>query len=431
MAAPGERETKAEMFIDEARIHVRSGRGGDGMVHFHREKYVNRGGPDGGDGGHGGDVVLQVIPTLNTLAAFRHKTKFFAKEGANGGVSNRTGKSAPQLVVPVPPGTIVYDDESGALLGDLTEDGQKLVVCRGGRGGRGNPHFMNSRNQAPLTAERGEPDEERRLRLELKLIADVGLVGLPNAGKSSLLAAATNAKPKIADYPFTTLEPNLGVVELDINSSFVMADIPGLIEGAHMGVGLGDAFLRHVQRTKALIHILDGSAEDPLADYTQINNEMALFDPALGTKSQLVVVNKIDLPEVQNRLPELRAAFLKKGIKISEISALTKREIKPLLWQAYELVKAYIPPVETEELPVYQPPEDLNEFEITRIAEGWRVTGKAIERAAEMTYWEHPGSVRRFQRLMDRIGLEQALRDAGVTEGDTVFIRDFELEWQD
>ncbi|MHC1784365.1 MAG: GTPase ObgE [Anaerolineaceae bacterium] len=419
------------MFIDEAKIHVRSGRGGDGMVHFHREKFVNRGGPDGGDGGHGGHVILQVVPTINTLVAFRHQTKYLAKPGEKGGVSDRTGKSAPDLIIPVPPGTIVYDDATGELMGDLLEAGQLLKVCKGGRGGKGNPHFMNSRNQAPFTAEKGEPEEERWLRLELKLIADVGLVGLPNAGKSSLLAAVTNAKPKIADYPFTTLEPNLGVVELDLNSSFVIADIPGLIEGAHMGVGLGDAFLRHVQRTKVLIHMLDGSAEDPLADYTQINNEMALFDPGLGRKSQLVVINKIDKPEVQERLPKLTAAFKKKGIEISAISALTKKELDPLLWKAFDLIKSYVPEEEPVMMPVYQPPEDLNEFQIVQVPEGWRVTGKAIERAAEMTYWEHPGSVRRFQHLMERIGLEQALRDAGVVEGETVFIRDFELEWQD
>jgi GTPase len=419
------------MFIDEAKIHVRSGRGGDGMMHFHREKFVNRGGPDGGDGGHGGDVVVQVVPTLNTLVAFRHQSKYFALPGEKGGVSDRTGKSAPDLIIPVPPGTIVYDDATGELLGDLVESGQRLVVCKGGRGGRGNPHFKNSRQQAPMTAERGEPDEERWLRMELKLIADVGLVGLPNAGKSSLLAAVTNANPKIADYPFTTLEPNLGVVDLDLNSSFVMADIPGLIEGAHMGVGLGDAFLRHVQRTKVLIHMVDGSAEDPLADYTQINNEMALFDPGLPRKSQIVVINKIDIPEVAERLTKLKAAFKKKGIDVTAISALTKKDLTPLMWRAFELVQSAPPEVAEEMMPVYLPPEDLNEFTIAPEEGGWRVTGKAIERAAEMTYWEHPGSVRRFQHLMERIGLEKALREAGVQEGDTVFIRDYELEWQD
>lgn len=419
------------MFIDEAKIHVRSGRGGDGMVHFHREKFINRGGPDGGDGGHGGSVILQVIPTLNTLVAFRHQLNFFAKPGEKGGVSDRTGKSAEDLIVPVPPGTIVYDDQSGELLGDLVESGQQLLVCKGGRGGKGNPHFKSSTNQAPRTAERGEPEEERWIRFELKLIADVGIVGLPNAGKSSLLAAVTRANPKIADYPFTTLEPNLGVVELDFNSSFVMADIPGLIEGAHMGVGLGDAFLRHVQRTKVLIHMIDGSSEDPLADFSQINNEMALFDPALGKKSQIAVLNKIDIPEVLERLPKLKAQFKKKNIELFPISALVKTDLDRLLWKVLELVKTAPVVEEKEMMPVYAPPEDLNEFVITKISEGWRVTGKAIERAAEMTYWEHEGSVRRFQHLMEKIGLDKALREEGIQEGETVFIRDFELEWQD
>jgi len=236
-------------------------------VHMHREKYRPRGGPDGGDGGKGGSVILQVVPTLNTLNKFHHNEIFAAENGKNGGASNQSGKSAPDLIIPVPPGTIVYDDESTRLLGDLVNAGQTLVVAKGGRGGRGNQHFASSRNQMPLTAERGEPGEIFVIRLELKLIADVGLVGMPNAGKSSFLAATTNAKPKIADYPFTTLEPNLGVVELDEENSLVLADIPGLIEGAHQGIGLGYDFLRHVQRTRVLIHILDGLSEDPYEDY--------------------------------------------------------------------------------------------------------------------------------------------------------------------
>src|SRR5574340_364972 len=263
------------MFIDEAAIFVRSGKGGDGFVHFHREKYVNRGGPDGGDGGRGGDVILKVVPTLNTLVNFRYQRKFVADDGKKGGVNNMTGRSADDLVIPVPPGTVVYDELTGELLGDLTEPDQSLTVCKGGRGGRGNPHFATSRNQAPTIGEKGEPAEERSLRLELKLIADVGLVGVPNAGKSSFLAAVTNARPKIADYPFTTIDPTLGVAVLDMDTTLVLADIPGLIEGAHQGVGLGDAFLRHIQRTRVLIHLLDGMSEDPLADYSQINSELA------------------------------------------------------------------------------------------------------------------------------------------------------------
>ncbi|RPH56065.1 MAG: GTPase ObgE, partial [Chloroflexi bacterium] len=244
------------MFIDEAEIFVKSGKGGDGMVHFHREKYVPRGGPDGGDGGHGADLILEVRPTLNTLLAFRHTTRYIAPDGKGGGSNNKSGKAGENLIVLVPPGTVVYDALTGDLLGDLTEAGQQLVVCKGGRGGRGSQHFATSRNQAPRTAERGEPGEEKRLRLELKLIADIGIIGVPNAGKSTLLSVLTNAKPKIAPYPFTTIEPNLGVAEVNADTTVVLADIPGLIEGASQGAGLGHDFLRHIQRTRVLIHLL-------------------------------------------------------------------------------------------------------------------------------------------------------------------------------
>ena len=420
------------MFIDEARIYVRSGNGGDGMVHFHREKYVTRGGPDGGDGGRGGDVVLEVSPTLNTLASFRHATKYIAQDGGKGSVNNMTGKSADDLVILVPPGTLVRDDANGALLGDLVEPHQRLVVCKGGRGGRGNPHFTNARIQAPRTAERGVPAEEKNLRLELKLIADVGIVGVPNAGKSSLLAAVTNAQPKIADYPFTTLEPNLGVAELDEEHTLVLADIPGLIEGAHAGVGLGFDFLRHVQRTRVLIHVLDGLSQDPIADFSQINSEMALFDPYLVKKPQVVALNKIDLPDVQARWPAVKAALAARGYEALAISAAAHTHVEELLWKASALLET-APPVEApaEALPVYKPAEDPRAFTIERTSDGWQVHGASIERAAKMTYWEYEGSVRRFQKLLETLGIESALRKAGVQEGDTVFIGDYELEWQD
>lgn len=421
------------MLIDEASIYVRSGRGGDGFVHFHREKYVARGGPDGGDGGRGGDVILEVVPTLNTLSAFRQRSRFIAEDGRKGGVNNMTGKSADPLVIPVPPGTLVYDEVSGTLLGDLISPGQRLVVCKGGRGGRGNTHFATSRNQAPRTAEKGEPGQERHLRLELKLIADVGIVGVPNAGKSSFLAAVTNAQPKIADYPFTTLEPNLGVADLDVDTSLVLADIPGLIEGAHRGAGLGDAFLRHIQRTRVLIHILDGLSSDPVADYSQINSEMALFDPALMEKPQIVVFNKIDLPEVRERWKHVEQDLRKHGvIHTMAISALARINLEPVLWRAVELLKTARQQAPQEVLPLYRPVEDPRAFTIERTAEGWRVRGAAIERAAAMTYWEYEGSVRRFQRLMETLGVDEALRKAGVQDGDTVVIGDeFELEWVD
>jgi len=422
---------KRFMFIDQATIYVRSGRGGAGMVHFHREKYVPRGGPDGGDGGRGGDVIFRVVATMNTLTSFRYKRKFIAQDGGNGGPSNMTGRSAENLIIPVPPGTMVYDATSNELLGDLVEPNQELTVCKGGRGGRGNQHFATSRNQAPRTAEKGEPAQEREIRLELKLLADIGIVGVPNAGKSSLLAAVTNAKPKIADYPFTTIEPNLGVAHLDEETDLILADIPGLIEGAHEGVGLGDDFLRHIQRTRVLIHVLDGSSADPLADLSQINAELAMFDPDLADKPQVVVVNKMDLPEVKARWEELSKNLKKRGFEAFAISAITRENLQPVLWKAHELLLNTPTPEKPPVLPVYKPGQDPRAFTIERDGENWRVRGEAIERAAEMTYWEHDGSVRRFQRLMVTLGVDEALRAQGIQNGDTVVIKDYELEWQD
>ncbi len=401
------------------------------MVHFHREKYVPRGGPDGGDGGKGGDVLFKVAATLNTLQSFRFKHKFIADDGENGGSSNMTGKSAKDLVILVPPGTMIYDANTNELLGDLVEPDQQLIVCKGGRGGRGNQHFASSRNQAPRTAEKGEPPQEKEIRLELKLLADVGIVGVPNAGKSSLLAAVTNAKPKIADYPFTTIEPNLGVAYLDEETDLILADIPGLIEGAHEGVGLGYDFLKHIQRTRVLIHVLDGTAADPLADFSQINGELALFDPALGQKPQIVVVNKVDLPEVQARWNDLEKSLKKLGYEPYAISALTRQNLQPILWKAHEVLQTTPIPSAAPALPVYKPADDPRDFQITREEDGWRVSGAAIERAADMTYWEHDGSVRRFQHLMITLGVDETLRERGIKEGDTVYIKDYELEWQD
>jgi len=420
------------MFIDEAKIYVRSGNGGNGMVHFHREKFVNRGGPEGGDGGRGGDIVFQVVPTLNTLHNFTYKNRFIAEDGGNGGTNNQTGKSAGDLVIQVPPGTIIYDDLTGELVADLVESNQSLVLLKGGRGGRGNTHFASARHQAPRTAEKGEPATEKYLRLELKLIADIGIIGVPNAGKSSFLAAVTNAKPKIGNYPFTTLEPNLGVSVLDMEHTLVLADIPGLIEGAHEGAGLGYAFLRHIQRTRVLIHVLDGTAEDPLADFAQINAELALFDPALGKKPQIVVFNKMDLPEVAERWEGIKPELERRGYLVFPVSALARENLTPVLWKALELLETSPEPEPAPaSLPVYRPAEDPHAFTIQHTEEGWLVRGASIERAAAMTYWEHDGSLRRFQKLMERLGVEDALRKAGVEEGDTVFVGDFELEWRD
>jgi GTP-binding protein len=422
------------MFIDEARIRVASGKGGDGAVHFRREKYVPFGGPDGGDGGRGGGVILEVKPTLNTLSAFQYQRNFKAEDGRPGGGKEMTGRSGPDLIIPVPPGTAVYDAGSDQLLGDLVEPGERLLVCQGGRGGRGNARFATSRNQAPRLAERGEPGQERELRLELRLVADVGIIGVPNAGKSTLLAALTNARPKIAPYPFTTLEPNLGVAVLDEETGLVLADIPGLIEGAHLGLGLGDAFLRHIQRTRVLIHLLDGVAQDPLLDYAQINSELALFDPRLGEKPQVVAVNKIDLPEVQARWPALSEQLRGRiggGQPPLAISALARSGLDELLRRAARQLAEAPPPPAPSELPVYRVESDPRTFEIKREPGGWRVSGQAIERAAAMTYWEYDQSVRRFQRILQTLGIEDALREAGVRPGDTVAIGEYELEWQD
>jgi GTP-binding protein len=421
------------MFTDQVEIYVKSGKGGDGMMHFHREKFIPRGGPDGGDGGRGGDVIFEVKPTLNTLSSFRKNQKFKAEDGARGGPSQMTGRDGKDLLIHVPPGTVIFDADTGDLIGDLTQPGQQLTICKGGRGGRGNQHFATSRNQAPRTAEKGAPAEEKRLRLELKLIADIGLIGVPNAGKSTLLTALTNAKPKIAPYPFTTLEPNLGVAHIDDDTTVVLADIPGLIEGASQGAGLGHDFLRHIQRTRVLIHLLDGLSDDPVADFSQINTELSLFDPNLAKKPQIVALNKLDQPEVQERLGDIQKKFRKRKVELMTISALARTNTRDLLVMAYQMLQnAPIPEVTEMPVPIYKPKEDPREFHITREGTNeWRITGAAIERAAKMTYWEHDGSLRRFQKIMETLGVDDALRKAGVQEGDTVAIDEFELEWQE
>jgi len=419
------------MLIDEARVYVESGAGGNGAVHFRREKYVPRGGPDGGDGGDGGSVVLQVSPTLNTLIAFRRKQHFRAQSGGHGGGSNKTGKTGEDLIIPVPPGTVVYEDASGRLLGDLVEAQQELVVAAGGEGGRGNARFANSRNQAPRMAEKGAPGVERWLRLELKLIADVGIIGLPNAGKSTLLSVVTNAKPKIAAYPFTTLHPNLGVADVDGEVSMVLADIPGLIEGAHEGAGLGHAFLRHIQRTKALIHLIAGDSLDPLADYAQVNAELALFDERLSDRPQIVAVNKIDIPDVRKSQDILKEFFDAEGVEVMFISALAREGLRELLYAAWGALQAYEPEEdETGSLPLYQAEPDPMEFTITREEDGaFRIHGAGVERAAKRTYWQYEEPVRRFQKLLLAIGVEDALRNVGAEMGDTVRVAEYEFEW--
>ncbi len=425
------------MYFDEVVIEVTGGKGGDGVIQFRREKYVPRGGPDGGDGGHGGSILLEVDKHKNTLSEFRHKKQFRAQDGTRGKGKNQTGASGDDLVIKVPPGTMVFDESDGRLMGDLVDQGQQLQVCKGGRGGRGNTRFKTSKNKAPRIAEKGEPPEEKIIRLELKLIADIGIIGVPNAGKSTMLSVVSNAKPKIAPYPFTTLQPNLGVAELDNDNQLILADIPGLIEGAHRGEGLGHDFLRHIQRTRVLIHLLDGISEEPILDFAQINSELALFDPALGDKPQIVVLNKMDLPEVKKKWPQVKSQLLEKGYQdIFSISAITKQGIMPVLYRAAKLLEEapvyeYKPPVDEDELPVYRFEKDPQNYVILKTDRGWRITGEALERAAAMTYWEHFQSIRRFHRILEAMGVDVAMKEAGVLPGDIIFIGDHELVWEE
>ena len=418
------------MFFDEAKIYVKAGDGGNGCVSFRREKYVPLGGPNGGDGGRGGDVYLVANPHLNTLVAFKHRVHFKAQRGGHGKGKGQKGRQGDDLFVEVPLGTVVRDADTGEFIADLTEEGQKALVAKGGQGGRGNAAFATPTNQAPRIAERGAPGQEHWLYLELKLIADVGIAGVPNAGKSTLLSVVSAARPKIADYPFTTLEPSLGVVALDDYASLVMADIPGLIEGAHAGAGLGHEFLRHIERTRMIIHLLDGASSDPLSDYEKINQELALFDPELARKPQLVVLNKMDLPQAQAAWPSVEEAMKARGQKAVSISAVTGEGIRDMLRTVAEMLES-LPKEEpvTTEIKVFRPAEE-EALTITWEDDAWRVRGADIERVAAMTNWDLDEAVQRFQRIAEAMGLKAALREAGVQPGDTVRIGQVELEWQ-
>ena len=420
------------MLVDEAKIFVASGKGGDGMVAFRREKFVPRGGPSGGDGGRGGDVVIKADASINTLYAFRKRVHFRAQAGGRGGAANRSGAAGDRLVVPVPMGTLVRDADTGGLIADLVAQDAEVIAAPGGRGGRGNARFRTASKQAPRLAEKGEPGIERWLALELKLIADVALVGLPNAGKSTLLSVVSNAKPKIADYPFTTLEPNLGTVIYD-NKDLVFADVPGLIEGAHLGVGLGHAFLRHVQRASIILHLLDGAAADPLADYNQIRAELALFDRELADKPEIVVVNKIDLPEAREYFDLIAGSLIERGVhEPFAISALTRENVLRVIQRAFELAADLpkLPEPPPKQTPVYElPAADDAHFEIRQENGVYFVAGARVERAAAMTYWDYDEAVARFHKTLDALGVVTALREAGATNGDTVYIGEFELEW--
>ena len=425
------------MFYDQARIFVEAGNGGHGLASFRREKFVPLGGPDGGDGGSGGHVFLEVSKQLNTLLPFKYVQRFKAQPGGNGQRSKRHGKQGADKIIAVPPGTVVLDDETGEPIADLLTPGERLRVARGGRGGLGNTHFATSIHQAPRLAEKGEPGQEFWLRLELKLIADVGLVGYPNAGKSTLISAISAARPKIAAYPFTTLEPNLGVVEVD-DETFVVADIPGLIEGAHRGVGLGDEFLRHVERTRVLIHVLDASGQegrDPLDDYRVIRRELEAYKPDLANLPTVVALNKMDLPEARANRERLEDGLRGEGVKTFAIAAATGQGVRPLLYAVVELLRAHPKPeIEPATERVFGQPAELDDriWRVERVsAHHWQVTGGRIERLVRMTDFANEEAATRLQRVLAMSGISARLLKQGVAPGDTVHIADRELVWDE
>lgn len=421
------------MFIDKARIYVEAGNGGDGMSSFRREKFVEKGGPNGGNGGRGGSVILRAVNNLNTLVDFRYKRKFIAKPGDKGGLSNMTGRRGEDVIIHVPQGTAVRDDETNILIADLTEEGQEFVAARGGRGGKGNACYATSTNRTPTFAEKGEPGTKGWLRLELKLLADVGLVGYPSVGKSSIISRVSAAKPEIAAYHFTTLTPVLGVVRLSEEQSFVLADIPGLIEGASQGVGLGHDFLRHIERTKVLLHVVDVSGcegRDPIEDFATINRELEAYSAKLAKRKQLVVANKMDLPDSEENFQKLAAHVTAKGYEIYKASAATGEGLQELMWKAYEQVKQYVPEP-GEEIGVVDE-GDPDSFEIIRGAEDadFEVKGKNIERLVAMTNFDNSEALYRFQLIWKRLKIEEALLEAGVQEGQTVRILDMVFTYQ-
>lgn len=421
------------MFIDRARIFVQSGKGGDGMSSFRHEKFVPKGGPNGGDGGQGGNVVLVADRNVNTLVDFRFRRLFKAKPGVKGEGSNKYGRNAEDLVITVPLGTIVKDEETGQVMADLSRDGQRAIVAKGGRGGRGNWHFRTSANRTPTFAERGEPGEERWLRLELKVLADVGLLGYPSVGKSSILRKVSAAQPEVAAYHFTTLNPILGVVNLPDHRSFVMADIPGLIDGASEGVGLGHDFLRHIERTKILIHVIDVSGiegRDPIEDYEKINAELAKYSEKLSRKQQIVAANKIDLLGDSDNLERLMDYMAAHGVEVYPICAMTGEGMDKLLERVWTMLEEYVEePDETTEEVVYKA-QNKPDFEVKRDDDGaFVITGARIENLVAMTNFDDDQSLRRFQRIWRYMELDKLLQEHGIQDGNTVRIYSMEFEY--
>jgi GTPase len=429
------------MFVDQVKIYVKGGDGGNGMVAFRREKFVPMGGPAGGDGGKGANVIFEVEEGLRTLMDFRYQRHFKAPRGEHGMSKNQHGRNAKDMIVKVPPGTIVSDANTKEVIADLTEHGQQAIVARGGRGGRGNSRFASPSNPAPELSENGEPGQERDIILELKVLADVGLVGFPSVGKSTLLSVVSAAKPKIADYHFTTIAPNLGMVETEDNRSFVMADLPGLIEGAHSGVGLGHQFLRHIERTRVIVHVIDMAAtegRDPYEDYVTINSELQEYNMRLLERPQIIVANKMDMPEAEENLITFKEK-LQEDYPIFPISAITRSGLRELLFAIADKLEntSEFPLEEVEEEAgihrvVYKHEVDERQFYITRDPDGsFVLSGEGIEKLFKMTDFSRDESVRRFSRQMRGMGIDEALRQRGAKDGDTVKLMDYEFEFID
>lgn len=429
------------MFLDQVTVNVKAGDGGNGMVAFRREKYVPDGGPAGGDGGSGGNVIFIVEEGLRTLMDFRYNRHFRASNGENGMSKGKHGRGAKELYVKVPPGTIVKDAKSGQLYADLTDHGQEAIIAKGGRGGRGNIRFASPRNPAPEIAENGEPGEDKEIELELKVLADVGLVGFPSVGKSTFLSVVSAARPKVGAYHFTTLVPNLGMVETNEGKSFVLADMPGLIKGASQGIGLGIEFLRHIERTRVLLHIIDMSGaegRDPFDDYQTINKELEEYDLKLRERPQLVIANKMDMPDSEENLKvfKKKIAELDEEIEIFEISAIAQKGLLPVLSRTASLLEKtdhfplYDEENKQEERVLYKHTPENREFEISRDPDGtWALSGEKLKRLFQMTNLERDESIMRFSRQLRGMGIDQALRNRGAKNGDSVRIDDFIFEF--
>ncbi|OCS88449.1 GTPase ObgE [Caryophanon tenue] len=429
------------MFVDHVKIYVKGGDGGDGMVAFRREKYVPNGGPAGGDGGHGGNVIFEVEEGLRTLMDFRYKRIFKAERGEHGMSKGMHGRKAEDLVVKVPPGTVVKNAETDTVIADLVEHGQRAVIAKSGRGGRGNCRFATPANPAPELAEKGEPGQELDVILELKVLADVGLVGFPSVGKSTLLSVVSAAKPKIGAYHFTTIVPNLGMVETEDGRSFAMADLPGLIEGAHQGVGLGHQFLRHIERTRVIVHVIDMSGmegRDPYEDFITINEELNQYNMRLLERPQIVVANKMDMPDAEENLIEFRKK-VGDDVKVLPVSAVSRQGLKPLLFDIADLLEVtsefplfHEEVEETDTTVLYKHTVQDREFEVSRDDDGsFVISGTTIERLFKMTDFSREDGIRRFARQLRAMGVDEALRKAGAEHGDTVRLLEFEFDFID